>query len=160
MQKQDLRTGMLIILRDESAWKVLLNTSKGDIAISSISSDSSWISLDDLDNNMTAIGEQSERFDIIKVYDTQHVNKYLQFNFIKYYNLVWEREEKEYYLKDNFLSGHDCYLNLGLGHLDEHFFLSSDVKETDYCKTKFTDEEIEELKIPIERFEKIEVEGD
>lgn len=154
MKKQDLKTGMTVILRDGSVGKVLLNTSKGDVIVFS---DVSWMSLDSFNDNMKAIQKHLEELDILEVYDTQRASKYLEFDFIKYYSPVWKREEKAYYLRDKFIYQGTVYNYLNFNKLDKMFFISSR-KQIEKNKTKFTDKEIEELEIPIERFEKIEVE--
>lgn len=114
--------------------------------------------MDEFNDDMTATGEDLGRFDIMKVYNTHRTNKYLQFD-LQFANLVWIRtgKEKEYYLKDNFIFLDSYYRYLNFERQNKTFSLA-DKKQTSNFKTKFTDKEIEELEIPIERFEKIEVE--
>ena len=65
-----------------------------------------------------------------------------------------ETEPKKYYLINGFLS-HGKYLNYSK---DTKRFLMSNASQDAFYQTQFTDQDIEDLEIPIERFEKIEVE--
>lgn len=69
----------------------------------------------------------------------------------------WVKQEpKKYYLRDIFINGNENqYLNINTK--NNTFTLSYNYPVYPF-KTKFTDREIEELEIPIERFAKIEVE--
>lgn len=157
MKKQDLKTGMTVIFRDGSIGKVLLNTPKWDVIVILDQSGNSWSELENWDDDLKIGVEELACLDIMKIYCPTHRSKYLETD-LKYHKLLWERKEEEYYLKDNFLtqdSSNYGYLNFGI--VDNIFWLS-DVYEENDSKTKFTDKEIEELEIPIERFEKIEVE--
>ena len=67
------------------------------------------------------------------------------------------QKPKKYYLRDSFLNNDYGNNYLNFYSIDGVFILDS-TTGGEYYKTKFTDKDIEELEIPIGRFEKIEVE--
>lgn len=152
--KDKLSTGMVVELGDGSKWRVLLNTMSGDLLIDI--NNRIWCYLNDFNNDLTSKRYPRDSEHIVRVYGTDR-NISLVHSEVSDYNLLWVRPEikspfpKKYHLKDKFFGE---YLNLN--RFDNTFFLAFSV-ETDEYKTEFTDVEIEELEIPIERFDKIEV---
>lgn len=87
MKKSDLKTGMVVELKDGDKMVVLLNTINGDL-FKSINKGTAWDTLryydEDLKNN------QNLGLDVMKVYRYMHEYRYLGNEKLE---LIWEREK-------------------------------------------------------------------
>ena len=104
MKKSDLRSGMLVTLRNSETYYVMLNTgmlgSQADVLVHKVGHDTGWMSLRDYAEDMThhddpdAIfpntPEEDQMWDIMKVEATTHAG-YLCMS--HYYKTIWTREE-------------------------------------------------------------------
>lgn len=109
MKKSDLRTGMLVTLRNESEYYVMLNTGsfisrEKDILLKRYSKEEmGWLSLEDYDDDLThhtrpgdmfaafATPEDDAKWDIVKV---SAANKPTDLCIPDRYKTVWTRKEE------------------------------------------------------------------
>lgn len=85
--KQDLKTGMVVELRNGKYGMVLLGTGNGDII-----SGTAWFSIDEFDENLNSTMD----YDVIKIYQPTSNRDFLydgEIN-IDEANLIWERKEE------------------------------------------------------------------
>ena len=104
MKKSDLRSGMLVTLRNSETYYVMLNTGlpgdQADVLIHKVGHDTGWMSLRCYDEDMThhddpdcifpLTHEEDRMWDIMKVESTAAAG-YLCMR--HYYRTVWERKE-------------------------------------------------------------------
>lgn len=146
--KDDLEFGMLIRDRGGVLRKVFIESGVGKVC----RQDGRYTLLDYLEDDLTNAGE--EIFDIMEVYEPRLSEYFFNFD-VDNHELIWSRPEKvvqKYYLKDEFIGEY-------LTHIvsESEFYLGSKTQVPDY-QTQFTDDEIEKLDIPVERYVKIPVE--
>lgn len=146
--KDDLESGMLIRDRGGVLRKVLIGSGVGKMC----GQDGRYTLLDYLDDGLTSAG--GEIFDIMEVYEPRNSEYFFNFD-VDNHELIWSRLWKvvqKYYLKDEFIGKY-------LTHIvsESKFYLGGKTQLPDY-QTQFTDDEIEKLDIPVERFKKIPVE--
>lgn len=106
MKKSDLRTGMLVTLRNKESYYVMLNTGLGreqeNVLVHKVGKDTGWMPLSGYDEDMffhdepddiipSAFEEDHREWDIVRVYGcTEAAWLYCR----ETYKLVWEREEE------------------------------------------------------------------
>jgi hypothetical protein len=94
MEKSDLRTGMLCILRNGEKSLVMLNTSNGDILAGSDGEEGQcWFPLDGLNDDLTKASGQS-KYDVMFIYDYHANDMKASFSTSKRI-LLWERKEEK-----------------------------------------------------------------
>ena len=95
MQKKDLKSGMVVVLRNGRRGLVLLNTSRGDIVggcgDTSQDFDTEWLQLSGIQDNLKHLS--SEDYDIMKIYDSRYNRDFGSLD-IDELELIWERESK------------------------------------------------------------------
>ena len=93
-EKKDLKTGMVVKIKDGRFYKVMLNTSDGDIMVST----DGYIYFTDINDDLTT---RHLSLSIVEIYKPQDVSKSFSMNL---HNLtsIWEREKpiKEVTLKE------------------------------------------------------------
>lgn len=104
MKKSDLRSGMLVTLRNNNAYYVMLNTGlpsdHADVLVRKVGHDTGWMSLRYYDEDMTyhdnpndifsPTPEEDRMWDIMKVESTDAPGHICMRH---YYRTVWERKE-------------------------------------------------------------------
>ena len=88
MTKSELKTGMLVELRDGGVRKLFLGSCVGDVWVSK---DGAWIPLENVKNDLTHKGDCC--FDIMKVYSHNHPDQFPNWE-PQPDHLVWQREPK------------------------------------------------------------------
>lgn len=97
MTKADLKTGMIVILRNEQEYMVMLNSTHNysighnDVLVGL---GHNWLTLRDYNKNMLL--ESDNEYDIMEVYKVTHPYAFTDFNYEKDKRiLLWKREEVE-----------------------------------------------------------------
>ena len=106
MKKSDLRTGMLVTLRNKESYYVMLNTGMGreqeNVLIHKVGKDTGWMPLSSYDEDMffhdepddiipSAFEESNREWDIVRIYGCSEAAwLYCRDT----YKLIWEREEE------------------------------------------------------------------
>lgn len=106
MNKSDLRSGMMVTLRNGTHYMVLLSTGMTgdmeDVLIRKVGSDTSWMPLSDYDDDLTfSDSEPDDIFDLVETnddaeWDIMTVSSVRQAAYIGlplYYKTIWTREE-------------------------------------------------------------------
>ncbi|HZK00564.1 MAG TPA: hypothetical protein VFC79_11175 [Tissierellaceae bacterium] len=137
MKKEDLKTGMVVKLRNGTVYEVLRDTANeyyGHI----LRGKGNWVNLDKYNDDLTDSDYGLSSFDIVEVHKsglcTSNIN-----TFPDIYELIWKREQEKFYLKHNWLEG---YLNYNI--VDKNYELGDKEEWEDY-KTQFTLEDIEKI---------------
>jgi len=95
MQKKDLKSGMVIVLRNGERGLVLLNTSRGDIVGgcdgASKEFDTTWTSLNSIQKNLKHPDDKD--YDVIEIYNSDNNYSFGTLD-IDELKLIWERESK------------------------------------------------------------------
>ena len=101
MRKQDLRTGMKVVLNDDEEYIVLLGArhsylEKYKDIIVEVDGDT-WDALISYNENLENIHDDTSDFDIKKIYIPNHPTNILKSDILKKYSgwqLIWERKSK------------------------------------------------------------------
>lgn len=127
-KKSDLKTGMIVEMRDGSKFTVMLNTVVNKDLLVSVEKDHDWESLNNFTDELINTNCFDNRCDIVKVYKPSHCYSFVASNklnanyCVNDSMLIWERKERTDFLddkeamidflalsKDAFLFSHYCY---------------------------------------------------
>lgn len=84
-EKKDLKTGMVVKIKDGRSYKVMLNTSDGDIIVN----DNGYLYLKDINDDLTT---RHLSLSIVEIYKPQDVSKSFSLN-LYYFTSIWKREK-------------------------------------------------------------------
>lgn len=95
MTKSELRTGMVVTLRNGDKYMVFrgiqTNYTNEDVLVHPDAN--GWIRLGSYNEDMTQKGNQNDSFDIMEVWEADYPLYFMSSNKEDHYFLIWEREE-------------------------------------------------------------------
>ena len=142
MKKKDLKTGMVVKLRNGNLYEVMLGVeidTEKDILRGIRGINGRWLYLWDYNDDLYDVkGKAFEKFDIMEVYKPKYYSSRLD-DFLNDYELLWKREQEKFYLKHSWLEG---YLNYNQYY--DSYILTTNIELEGY-KAHFTLDELEKI---------------